>query len=331
MKPIIRLNPVVVVLVTALSSPVVYAQTAPAFYTGLQLGYGGYQNDVFSDSDEFIGGLLVGYRYNDYFATQLDYQYLGDKHVKIDSGLYEYDFQQAIVSGRIIYPAMPQLDVSLKLGAAAWFGTENDHFEQGISQLIGGGIHYHPNETFSIGLTYQYIDSVGNDYKMDHSATLLELIWSFGGKEAQPTTEIRMISATPVDTTSIVRPVEKPVEESPVVIQAQDGDQIYRTHILFNFDSIELRDPQQLTTLVETLNNNQTLSVRLEGYASPIGSTVYNQKLSERRAQAVASYLQQKGIDVNRISAKGVGEYSSPSNKRQSISYGQRVDAFTIK
>jgi OOP family OmpA-OmpF porin len=44
------------------------------------------------------------------------------------------------------------------------------------------------------------------------------------------------------------------------------------------------------------------------GHTDSSGAEAYNQKLSERRAQAVADYLQAKGIATGRLTASGAGE-----------------------
>ena len=59
------------------------------------------------------------------------------------------------------------------------------------------------------------------------------------------------------------------------------------------------------------LKANEGAKVKVTGYASPDGSTNYNQKLSERRAEAVKNMLIKKyGIDESRISTEGCGETS---------------------
>ena len=52
---------------------------------------------------------------------------------------------------------------------------------------------------------------------------------------------------------------------------------------------------------------NQTI-VEVSGHTDSIGSDAYNQRLSERRAAAVKTYLVSKGVDANRVYTEGKGE-----------------------
>jgi OOP family OmpA-OmpF porin len=79
---------------------------------------------------------------------------------------------------------------------------------------------------------------------------------------------------------------------------------------LFAFDKSELRMPQpKLDEIADALNKNtQVDNVVVTGYTDRIGSEKYNQKLSERRANAVKDYLVGKGVAANRLSAVGKGK-----------------------
>ncbi len=44
------------------------------------------------------------------------------------------------------------------------------------------------------------------------------------------------------------------------------------------------------------------------GHTDRLGSNAYNQRLSERRAAAVKTYLVSKGVDANRVYTEGKGE-----------------------
>lgn len=82
------------------------------------------------------------------------------------------------------------------------------------------------------------------------------------------------------------------------------------SELLFEFDRATLRPAGQskLDELAGELKGAKLDSVVASGYAGRIGSESYNEKLSERRAQAVKDYLVQKGIDPQRVQTEGKGE-----------------------
>jgi outer membrane protein OmpA-like peptidoglycan-associated protein len=63
-----------------------------------------------------------------------------------------------------------------------------------------------------------------------------------------------------------------------------------------------------LTRALKTLNDQPSLRLHIEGYASPEGRPAYNQRLSERRARAVRDYLTSRGIAASRLTVVGYGE-----------------------
>ncbi len=59
---------------------------------------------------------------------------------------------------------------------------------------------------------------------------------------------------------------------------------------------------------VARLKGAPDMRVEVAGHTDNIGSAEYNQKLSERRAQAVVDYLVSTGVDPNRLKAVGYGK-----------------------
>lgn len=58
----------------------------------------------------------------------------------------------------------------------------------------------------------------------------------------------------------------------------------------------------------EWLKANSSVQVAIDGGADQRGSVEHNQKLSERRAQAVRDYLVMRGVPADRIHQLGYGE-----------------------
>lgn len=80
--------------------------------------------------------------------------------------------------------------------------------------------------------------------------------------------------------------------------------------VFFNLDKTEIaskKDLVNLQALADYAKANGS-QVMVTGYAdSATGSAVYNQDLSERRAQAVADILVEMGVDRSQITTKGNG------------------------
>lgn len=78
----------------------------------------------------------------------------------------------------------------------------------------------------------------------------------------------------------------------------------------FDFDKATLK-PEGMAKLDEAatvMTENASLTVGVEGHTDSVGSDAYNQKLSERRAQAAVDYLVSKGVDAARLQPTGYGE-----------------------
>jgi len=96
----------------------------------------------------------------------------------------------------------------------------------------------------------------------------------------------------------------QPRIEEKVIILALDD-----TH--FDFDKAILTKEAQviLKRNIQILEANPKVKVRIAGYTSASGTESYNQRLSERRADAVKEYLiKEGGIAPDRLSMIGYGE-----------------------
>ena len=109
--------------------------------------------------------------------------------------------------------------------------------------------------------------------------------------------------------TVVEKIVEKvAIQEAPVTTNAVATVENATVTVFFAKGSDELTD--EAKNILNTIGQDSIVDV--EGFASPEGSAVFNQKLSEARAQAVADYLTNRGVKVNSVVGKGVTGLASP-------------------
>ncbi len=88
------------------------------------------------------------------------------------------------------------------------------------------------------------------------------------------------------------------------------GDVVVLHGVNFEFDKAALTANAKtlLDLTAEALAEAPAIKVEVGGHTDAKGADAYNQKLSERRAQAVVDYLVSKDIDPARMRATGYGE-----------------------
>ena len=81
-------------------------------------------------------------------------------------------------------------------------------------------------------------------------------------------------------------------------------------NIFYDFNKATLRpeSKQALDELVQLLNENPNVTIELSAHTDCRGSDVYNEQLSQRRAESVVTYLIAHGIAADRLTPKGYGE-----------------------
>ena len=117
-----------------------------------------------------------------------------------------------------------------------------------------------------------------------------------------------------------------------VVAEAAPGNVLvaYNGRALFEFDSSALTGAgeAELDRLTAKLNSQDKIkSIEIVGHTDSVGTDVYNQNLSELRAESVKSYLQ-KSLRTVAVTASGLGE-SAPvadNNTESGRSQNRRVD-----
>ncbi len=106
-------------------------------------------------------------------------------------------------------------------------------------------------------------------------------------------------------------------------------------NIFFEFDKYDLQDKSitELEKMVRFLSENPLVKVEISGHTDNDGSPAYNIKLSQNRAQSVANYLVQHGIDVKRITQKGYGADRpiKPNDSEENKQANRRIEFKILK
>lgn len=123
----------------------------------------------------------------------------------------------------------------------------------------------------------------------------------------EPATEVK--SPEPAETPEVTNPVAEKIEQVNNVLQP----------IFFDFDKATIRANQIpiLQKDLEILNANPDMYILIGGHADHFGTSLYNLKLSSRRANVVKQWLLKHGIDPKRISIAAYGSkypYKAKSN-----------------
>ena len=111
-------------------------------------------------------------------------------------------------------------------------------------------------------------------------------------------------------------PVSAPVPAAPRVSVAIEAPKqlvtktTYAADTFFDFDRAVIKPAGKAKLDALALQINQiTLEVVIAtGHTDSVGSEAYNQKLGERRAQAVRAYLVSKGVNKRRVYVESRGE-----------------------
>ena len=126
------------------------------------------------------------------------------------------------------------------------------------------------------------------------------------------TPEMAIAECDPVKRTAPVIAVKTPTPPPPPVVPVAALSVRLSAQILFDFDRSVVK-PEGQKILREKVVEPMKLRpageiLTITGHADRIGSEAYNQKLSERRADAVKDYLVSQGLIAEHLVALGKGE-----------------------
>ncbi|MFV0447244.1 MAG: OmpA family protein [Vibrio sp.] len=269
------------------------------FYFGGRLGWasfnGACEENSISCTDDTLGfGLYGGYQYNSWLAFEGGAIFYGSPDSRYSNGsdvsVNIYDSQLSL---KLSLPITDNIDLFSRVGGSYQFidkkvSSSNHSLDGNTLRLLNSfGLDYRLNKYWSLRGEYQFIDGIGSSEtnKADEHFTSIGITYHFG----QQKNNIKHDDSPPPRYVTI---------QKPVTITAQT---------LFKFDSSELINTFELDLLVEQLKNYPDDIIEIVGHTDNVGTESYNTKLSLERAQSVANYIVDQGIDAKRLSIDGRG------------------------
>jgi outer membrane protein OmpA-like peptidoglycan-associated protein len=137
-----------------------------------------------------------------------------------------------------------------------------------------------------------------------------------------------------VSGTAICLPVPPPPPPSPLPPPVARQKMVLRgVHFDFNKATIRSVDEAVLEEVAETMKANPGKAVHVNGYTDAIGSEDYNLKLSQRRALAVAAYLENHGVPSTRLIPQGLGKtnFMATNGTPEGRAQNRRVELIPVE
>ena len=108
--------------------------------------------------------------------------------------------------------------------------------------------------------------------------------------------------------TTVITPINQNGQLSEQELKEQTLRETQTVYFAFDNATISSDYEEMLAAHAAYLSKKPSLKVTIEGHADERGTPEYNIALGERRAQAVAKYLQAMGVQADQISIVSYGE-----------------------
>lgn len=300
---------IAVAVVSAFAASAASAGT-DGFYAGLKAGWNhwdlstskdyrdsncralGFDNCQYITNNDkqntFTGGVFGGYNFNQYWGLEASYNFLGQwkyKGMKMTGNAID-------LTARVMLPFTDDFEIFVKAGGSVYNVNGNwAKHKNGFAPVLGAGLQYYFTDNIFARVEYTWMHMLGSTSKAigirpDANLVTLGLGYSFGSRAAAP------VVAAPEPT-----------------VHEYNETRTLGSDVLFGFDKSNLTAEgkaaiDDLTTEIknEDIQNRRVVVV---GHTDRIGSDAYNLKLSQKRAQTVANYVEESGVGVDEVIGRG--------------------------
>lgn len=169
---------------------------------------------------------------------------------------------------------------------------------------LGLGVEYKFAPHWSVAGEYTNISGSSNGIKVNNNNLTVGINYYFNDPYVAPAA-VAAVAAVMAQPAPAVAPEVSDtwktlLSDKPVTLKGTN----------FDFDSAKLRPAAdgKLKEVAEFAATYKDAKLDVSGHTDSVGSDAYNQKLSERRANAVKADLVKRGVAADRIVATGAGE-----------------------
>ena len=194
-----------------------------------------------------------------------------------------------------------------KLGYGSMRGTGVSLQGSANGAHVGLGVEYKFASHWSVAGEYTNMSSSSNGIRVNNDNFTVGLNYYFNEPSVAAAPAVAAVAVAQAE--PVAAPVAAPevsdtwktlLSDKPVTLKGTN----------FDFDSAKLRPAAdgKLKEVAEFAATYQDAKLDVSGHTDSTGSDAYNQKLSERRANAVKADLVKRGVASDRIVTEGYGE-----------------------
>ncbi len=284
------------------------SEMAGSPYFGAGLGWSNFhdacglaENNCTNDALNY--GVYAGYQFNVYFALEAGIHSYSQLKANSSDNTSTADIWGGNVAMVFTLPVSNRVSLYSKLGGVYLdIDKEVDSADFASAQewdvLAALGMDYRLSHRWALRGEYTFIDGVGSSDTGQADLHSLTLGLTYHFSPAIPVV---------IATKSVAEPAEA-IEYEPQGTLSAPKEQLFQVEQLFDFDSTKLKYNHALKKYATQLTYFPRSKVRIIGFTDSLGTTAYNQRLSELRAQAVAEYFKRMGVHHSRIKVIGLGE-----------------------
>jgi len=176
--------------------------------------------------------------------------------------------------------------------------VDSDDWSPAVQGIVGVGYHMSPNVV--LGLDYRYLAARESDLSASAVAPVSTGNADYRYRTHTVLASVRYLFSAP-----------PPPPPPPVAAPAPAAVRLTQTFLVFfDFDSAELTPAARdtISTAVNAVRAGGVARIQIVGHTDTSGSPAYNERLGQRRADAVQGEMVRQGLPASIIATRSAGE-----------------------